>query len=99
MDRSRLTEPSLVSTTSSTRFLPFCSFSNRYIQLVWSSWNFSSSVTTRRARSLADNTGLTGTDWGRAGIPSRTRVRVRARELFISLTGNDDASRLHVLDQ
>jgi hypothetical protein len=60
-DRSRLREPSLVSTISSTCFFPYCSFSNRYIQLVWSSWKVSSLVTTRRTRSLAD-TGLLGTD-------------------------------------
>jgi len=69
---------------SSTCFFPCCSFSSRYIQLVWSSWNFSSLVITRRARSLAD-TWLLGTDWGRAGTPSRMIASVKAAELCTCL--------------
>jgi len=83
IDRSRVREPSSVSTISSTRFFPSCSFSNRYIQLVWSLWKVSSLVITRRARSLAD-TGFLATDWGRADTPSRMIVSVRTTELRFS---------------
>src|ERR1700722_8491096 len=95
---SRLREPSLVSTISSTCFFPYCSFSNRYIQLVRSSWKFSSLVTTRRARSLAD-LWLLGTDCVRAGVPKKRTLRGRRTELGISLITKDDGTAPHILNR
>jgi hypothetical protein len=95
----RQTGPSFVSIISSTCFFPYCSFSSRYIQLVWSSWNFNSLMITRRARSLADTPRLPESDWESVADPSRIMITKTVVALPTSRTTGRRDSALHVLRQ